>query len=104
MVTLYTLGNKTALFCYVLVHAFEKNRRRHRNVYDKICAVLGAARHHLHTYNLLPIHCWYSPYRHKELRLAVQTTHTMQRAGTMMMDLDQEPIFLGRRLLLSSNK
>jgi len=44
---------KAALFFYVLVRAFEKNRRRHRK-FRKICATLRAVRHGLHTYNLLP--------------------------------------------------
>jgi len=43
-----TLGKKAALFCYVLVRAFEKNCRRHRT-YEKF------ARHGLYIYNLLPM-------------------------------------------------
>jgi len=49
MVTLYTLGNKTTLFCYVLVCTFEKNRCRHRNLW-KICTARSVAWHDLHTY------------------------------------------------------
>jgi len=35
MVTLYTLGKKAALFCYVLVCAFEKKTAAATEIYEK---------------------------------------------------------------------
>jgi len=53
MVTLYTLGKKSALFCYVLVGAFEKIATA-TEIYEKFCFALCAAWHGFHTYNFLP--------------------------------------------------
>jgi len=75
------MAKKVALFLYVLVCAFEKNCRQHRNL-RKICAALRVVRHGLHTYNLLPtplcyvLTCGTSCTHTSHMRVPCTHTHT----------------------------